>query len=423
MNIRRSVRVFPVDEVTTISSREVPAAEAGLKQEDVEAIWKAVVRYYKTGVQPALALCIRRGGKVILDRSIGHAAGNSPDDPKGTPLRLATPDSLYNLFSGSKALTAMLIHHLDDQGLLHLDDAVAEYIPEFAMKGKSDVTIRHLLAHRAGIPTTNGVLDLGVLQDKQMMRKLYADFEPWYRPGSRVAYHAISAGFVLADIIEVVTGKTINEYQDEIVRKPLGLKSLTWGVTPSQLPNIAHDTFTGFSQPAPVNMAFRRAFGGTLREIVDLTKDPRFLTGVVPSGNCFGTPNEASAYFEMLLRGGELDGTRVFDVRSVRRAVRETSFGQLDGILIAPVPYGLGFMLGGRYVSLYGANSTRAFGHMGLSNCLVWADPERDISVAFFATGKPAISPEAIAWIPIPYTIASRIPRSFPGRSVAGAQY
>lgn len=423
MSIRRSVRVFPIDEVTTISPNELPPEEGGLKKADIDAIWNAVVRYYKTGVQPAMGICIRRGGKVILERTIGHASGNSPDDAPGAPLKLATPETLFNLFSGSKAMTAMLIHHLDDKGLVHLDDAVAEYIPEFAAKGKSEVTIRHLLAHRAGIPTTNGELDLGVLSDKKRMRDLYSSFNLWYRPGSRVAYHAISAGFILADIVEAVTGKDLNAYMDEVVRGPLGFRSLTWGVKPSQFDQVARDTFTGFDQPLPINMAFRRAFGGTLKDIVDLTNDPRFLTGVVPSGNCFGTPNETSAYFEMLLRGGELNGVQVFNPRSVRRAVRETSFGQFDGILVAPVPYGLGFMLGGKYASLYGANSTRAFGHLGLSNCTVWADPERDISVAFFATGKPAISPEAVAWIAINYTIAARIPRIYPGRTVGGVQY
>lgn len=412
---RRSVRVFPIDEVTVIAPNEVPPEDVGLRADDIEAIWKAVVRYYRTGVQPAMALCIRRHGKVILNRTIGHAEGNSPDDPPGAPLRLATPDTLFNMFSGSKALTAMLIHDLDDKGLVHLDDAVAEYIPEFAQNGKEDVTIRHLLAHRSGIPTTEGSLDLGILGNPERIRELYRRFRPWYRPGTRVAYHAISSGFVLADIMEIVTGKTINEYMQDVVRKPMGLGSLTWGVRPDQLPKIAHDTYTGFAQPFFVNMGFRRAFGATLHEIVDLTKDERFLTGVVPSGNCFGTPDDTCAFFEMLLRGGVYQGQEVLNRRSIRRAVRETSFGQFDGILGAPVPYGMGFMLGARYASLYGVNSTKAFGHLGLSNCIMWADPERDISVSFFATGKPAITPEAIAWLPIPQTIASRIPRDYPG--------
>lgn len=418
MSIRSSVRVYPRDEVTTISDRETSPESVGLRQKDIEAIWDTVAAYYRTGVQPAMALCIRRGGQIVLDRSIGHASGNLPGDTPDTPRRLATPDTLYNLFSGSKPFTAMLVHHLDDQGLLHLDDYVAEYIPEFRDAPKDKITIRHLIDHRAGIPKTAGELDLAALTDHKVLREHYRTAPSLWRPGRRVAYHAISAGFVLGDIIEEVTGKNINAYMDEVIRQPMGLKTLTWGVKPEQLDEIAYDAFTGFKQLPPVNAVFRRAFGATLEELLALTSDPRFLTGVVPSGNLFATPAEASLYFEMLLRGGTIDGKEILSSRTVRRAVRETSFGEFDGMLLAPIRYGSGFMLGAKYVSLFGTKTSKVFGHLGLSNNLVWADPERDISVCLLTTGKPAITPEAVLWTRIAQTIGDRIPRDFPGRQV-----
>lgn len=418
MSIRRSVRVYPPEEVTTISPREREATAGGLRQADVEKIWRAVVSYYKTGVHPAMALCIRRHGEVILDRSLGHATGNSPDDSPTAPLRIATPDTRYNLFSGSKAFTAMLVHHLHDEGRLNLDDYVAEYIPELRVPRKDKMTIRHLLDHRAGIPTTTGNLDLDALVDPEKLREHYRASDLWWRPGRRVAYHAVSAGFMLGDIIKEVTGKDVNEYMTEVVREPLGLSTLTWGVRPEELETIARDTFTGFAQLPFVNAAFRRAFGGTLHEIVELANDPRFLTGIVPSGNLFATPNEAGLFFEMLLRGGTVNGKQIFRRETVRRAVRETSFGEFDGILFAPVRYGSGFMLGAKYLSLYGFRSSKVFGHMGLSNIVVWADPERDISVALITTGKPAVTPEAVLWLNITHTISRVIPREFKGRSI-----
>lgn len=418
MSIRRSVRVFPPADVTSIRPNEVDPVAVGVSRDAVEKIWKSVVSYYKTGVQPAMALCIRRGGEVILDRTIGHADGNSPDDPPGAALRLATPDTMFNLFSGSKALTAMLIHHLDDQGLVHLDDAVVEYIPEFGAHRKEGITIRHLLAHRAGIPTTEGNLDLNLLSDEKFIRDTYANTKPWSRPGRRVAYHAISSGFVLGDIIKVVTGDDINAYMTKVVREPLGMKTLTWGVKPEQLGGVARDSFTGFAQIPPINAAARRAFGATLHEVVDLARDPRFLTGIVPSGNCIGTANDASLFFEVLLRAGRVNGQQIFNPRTVRRAIRESSYGEFDGILGAPIRYGLGFMLGAKYFSLYGLHTSRVFGHLGLSNVLLWADPERDISVALLSSGKPAVTPEAIFWLNIMQTISNQIPRDRKGASV-----
>ena len=147
--LSRRVTVFSPGEVTRRAA-EVDPLSVGLTAEIPEQIWKAVTDYYRFGLHPALALCIRRHGQVILDRTIGHARGNTPEGLSETP-ELATPDTLFNLFSGSKVVTAMIIHLLEERGLLHIDDRVCDYIGEFRRHGKHNVTIRHLLNHRAGI--------------------------------------------------------------------------------------------------------------------------------------------------------------------------------------------------------------------------------------------------------------------------------
>lgn len=415
---RHSVRVFPIQEVTTIAPTEVDPRDVGLNPKIVENIWNACVDYYKTGAQPAMALCIRHRGQVIIDRAIGHAWGNGPDDRPETPKRLATPDTLYNLFSGSKPFIAMLVHHLAQEGKLELDDYVADYIPEFRVSPKDKVTIRHLLEHKAGFPSTGGNLDLDLLTDPAKIKAHYGDAEAWYAPGERVAYHAISAGFVLSDLVEKLTGDDINAYIQKVVTEPLGFGSLRWGATRAQLENVARDRFTGWEQVEPVNRAFRRAFGATMEEIIEIADDERFLMGIVPSGNCFATPNDASRFFELLLRGGTLDGVTVFERETVRNAVREANFGEFDGVLGAPMRYSAGFMLGARLLSIYGLRTAKVFGHLGLSNILVWADPERDISVCLMATGKPVLTPEATKWIVIPRLISSSMPRIYPGRTI-----
>jgi len=127
----KRVRAFDPEKVTARGLPETDPASVGLGRDDVESIWSAVVDFYKTGFHPALGLCIRRRGEVILDRTIGHARGNSPDDPEGTPLVPATPKTLFNFFSGSKAVTAMLVHLLVQREQLHVDEPVATFIPEF----------------------------------------------------------------------------------------------------------------------------------------------------------------------------------------------------------------------------------------------------------------------------------------------------
>jgi len=98
----------------------------------------------------------------------------------------------------------------------------------------------------------------------------------------------------------------------------------------------------------------------------------------------------------------------VFDRRTVRRAVAETSYLEIDSFLGLPVRYGMGFMLGGEHFSPYGANSAHAFGHIGFSNVIAWADPERELSACMMTTGKPFITPGQVSWIAAVRTIAER---------------
>ena len=112
----------------------------------------------------------------------------------------------------------------------------------------------------------------------------------------------------------------------------------------------------------------------------------------------------------MLRCEGELNGVRIFDRRTVRRAVAEQSSLELDTILMMPVRYGMGFMLGARYGSFYGPNTPKAFGHLGFTNVLAWADPGRQISVALMNSGKPFITPELLLWVNIMRTISKQIP-------------
>lgn len=390
----RKVRIRVPDpaEVTTRSPAEDPAPEqVGVARSEVEAIWRAVEDLYRTGLHPAMALCIRRRGRVILDRAIGHAAGHGPDDPPGAEAVLATPETPFCIFSASKAVTALLIHHLDDQGLVHVDDRVAEYLPEFGRCGKEGTTIRHVLTHRAGIPSVAENNDVELLLRWERIVELLCDARPAWKPGRRLAYHAITGGFILGEIVRRVTGRTIREYLHDEVLGPLGFRWMNYGVAPADLPRVARNYFTGRQVPFPLSVLVRRALGVGFREAVEISNDPRFLTGIVPAGNVVSTANEVSRFYQLLLQGGELDGRRVFDARTIRRARTESSYLELDLTLGFPVHYGLGLMLGAERLSLFGPDTPQAFGHLGFIHILTWADPDRQLAVGLLTTGKPFI--------------------------------
>ncbi len=407
-----TVRVFDPDEVTIKSHRETDPRAVGLTKDDVDAIWDAVVRFYKTGLHPAIALCIRRRGEIILDRAIGHARGNSPDDPEGTPLVKATPDTLYNFFSGSKTVTAMLIHLLQEQEQLHVDEPVATFIPEFAKKRKHNITIRDILTHRAGIPPTpEEAIDLDLLSRPDEIVRAFCELEPTHRPGSVQAYQAITSGFILGEIIRRVTGTDIQSFLKTKIRDPLEMRHFRFGVSADELDRVAVDAFTGPAPTWPYKNLVQVAFGASMRELVEIANDPRFRTAVVPAGNLIATPEEISRFFETLLCGGTFEDTRVFDPRTVARAVKPQVTGQVDRVLMMPIPLSMGFMLGGRRFGFYGPRTANAYGHLGFTNVLGWADPDRDISVAFLNTGKPLLSAKMLAWLNVTRVIGNRIPR------------
>ena len=383
-----------LDQVTTVGEEAGPG-EGGMTRDGVESIWDAVTRLYRSGVHPAITLCLRREGAVVLNRAIGHAHGVGPGEPDDAPRVPATPETLFCIYSASKAITAMVVHMLDERGELHIGDRVSDYIPGYAKHGKEAITIAHVLSHRAGVPNLpDHVLDPDNAGDRELVLRALCDARPARRPGKGLAYHAVSGGFILGEIVERVTGRNIRAVLDEEILRPLDIEHCSYGVAPDDLGRVARSYATGAPVLPPVSMLLERALGLPFDRVIEVGNDPRFLTAVVPSGNVVTSAPELSRFFELLRRGGELDGVRVFEPRTIRRACTEHSYREIDFTLGFPTRYGLGFMLGAKVLSLYGPDTEEAFGHLGFTNMLGWADPERALAGALLTSGKPVLYPE-----------------------------
>jgi CubicO group peptidase (beta-lactamase class C family) len=391
----RRIRVpDDLDAVTTRSDTEEPAAAAGMDSEAVERVWHAAERLYRTGMYPALALCVRRDGRVALDRAIGHARGNGPGDPAEAPKELATPQTPFLIFSAAKAMTAMVAHLLDERRLIHIDDRVCEYIPEFGSHGKDTITIEHVLSHRAGVPNlSREAFELDILEDRDALLAMLVDAKPRTRPGKLLSYHAVSGGFIIGEIVERVTGRGIRDVLGDEILGPLGFRWGNYGVAPADAGRVALSYPTGPIPLPPVSTLLARALGLPPDEVTRTSNDPRFLAGVVPAANIVTTADELSRFFELLRAGGELDGVRVLEPRTIRRATVERAYRELDLTLGAPLRHSAGFMLGAKAVSLFGPDTDLAFGHLGFTNILGWADPERALAVGLITSGKPILHP------------------------------
>jgi CubicO group peptidase (beta-lactamase class C family) len=407
--LNRAATPKDLDAVTTRSSAEVDARRVGVDPLGADAIWHAVERFYRTGLHPAMQLCVRRHGEVLIDRAIGHVAGNGPDDPADADKTVATTDTPFCIFSASKAVTAMVIHLLDQRHLLHVDDPVAEYIPEFGKHGKERITIEHVLTHRAGIPNMpEGEMTLENLTDPERIVQILCDAEPAWTPGRRLAYHAITGGFVLGEVVRRVAGKDIRRVLRDAILEPLGFRWMNYGVKPRDIGRAARNYFTGPRPLPPFAALARRALGVNFTDVPNLANDPRYLTAIVPAGNVMSSADELSRFYQLLLNEGELDGVRVFEPRTIHRATSEQSYLEFDLTLGVPTRYSMGFMLGG--FGFYGPDTAHAYGHLGFINIAAWADPERQLAVALTNSGKPFFFPE----IYFLYDVMRQIARACP---------
>jgi CubicO group peptidase (beta-lactamase class C family) len=257
-------------------------------------------------------------------------------------------------------------------------------------------------------------MELDLIADPQRVVELMCEQRPRTRPGKVLAYHAVSGGFLIAEICRRVTGVDLREYLARELLEPLRFRWTNFGVAASDVPAVAVNYATGAPLLPPLSTLLTRALGGTVEEVTEIGNDQRFLTGIVPAANTVTTANELSRFYELLRRGGELDGVRVLEPRTIRRALAEQSYMELDLTLGFPTRYSLGFMLGSGRLSLYGPSTKLAFGHLGFTNILGWADPQRSLAVALLTSGKPVLYPELPQLIGLTALIGREAPKVTP---------
>ena len=369
----------------------------------IDRIWQAAVHWYRAGMQPAIQVCLRRDGKVILDRAVGYAW----DD---VPVRTDTPFCVY---SAAKAVTTTVTHMLVERGAFSLDDRVCDYLPEYTSHGKDRTTIRHVLTHSAGIPFATGPKpNLKRMDDSAYTREMLSRMKPLYPPGLVHIYHGVTWGPLMREIINAATGRSIRDIVADEILIPLGFRWTNYGVAPEDVPLVAPSHVTGKPLPAPIAKAFKTAVGGTPQQIIPFSNTREFLTGVIPSSNTVSNANELSRFAEILCHGGELDGVRVMSPDTLRAATREARRLRPDlATGLQPMRWGTGYMLGSKRFGPFGRDAAGAFGHTGLTDIAVWADPQRALSVAVVSSGKPGSHREARRYPALLDRINAEIPR------------
>jgi len=399
-----------LDAVTAVGEED----HSGVDARSIERIWQAARHWYQAGMHPAIQVCVRHNGKVVLNRAIGHGWGNAPTDPPDAEKIPVTTDTPFCVYSAAKAISTTVVHMLVERGTFSLDDRVCDYLPGYTSHGKDRTTIRHVMTHSAGVPFATGPRpDLKRMDDSEYAREMLGNLKPIYRPGRVHIYHALTWGPLVREIVSAATGRSIRDVLAEGILDPLGFRWTNYGVAPQDVPLVAPSHVTGKPLPAPIAAAFRTAVGGTPNQIIPFSNTPQFLTGVVPSSNTVSTAFELSRFAAILRRGGPLDAVLVLQPETLNAATRPCRRLRPDLAMgLMPLRWGTGYMLGSDRFGPFGRNAPAAFGHTGLVDIAVWADPSRGLAAGVVSSGKPGRNREAQRYPALLDRIAAEIPRA-----------
>lgn len=326
------------------------------------------------------ALAVYLHGEPVVDVWTGYA------DRRGT--EYWTADTGAMVWSVTKGMASTVIHRLADRGLLDYDVPVAQYWSDFAANGKSDITVREVMRHRAGLSQLNGVSKAELLDHQSMEARIAA------APVNRVlygkpAYHALTYGWLMSGIARAVTGKGMRDLIREELAEPLNTDGLHLGRPPADSPTRAaqilapQGTFSNpvfnFVAPRIAALQYSGVFGSMyfpgMKAVVQ--GDIPFLDSEIPAANGVTTARGLAKMYGAIANGGRIEGAQFLSTERVSALTGEPSLWP-DRNIFVPLSFHLG------YHSLpFPPGFMPGFGHAGLAGSVGWADPQSGLSFGF----------------------------------------
>ena len=340
------------------------------------AIDEAIASGREIGVQVAAF----HRGRLVVD-----AWGGSADPATGRPV---TADTLFNVYSVTKAIAATALHILVDRGRLDYDAPVATWWPEYAARGKGGTTVRDVLTHRAGIPQMPEGVTPERLCDWGWMTRAIADLTPLAEPGTKTLYLSMTFGWIVGELVRRADPRhrSLGQFVREEIGAPLDAPDLWIGIPDSQVHRIARQVDA--LVPVPPQY-LPPLFQASMPPAVAL--EPRVFerpdvrrAEVAGVGGIF-TARSQARFWAMLAGGGELDGVRLLSRELVATLnTPRANSEEPDPVMFGfPIPITIGgFWFGGEHPPVCSAKSQRALCHPGQGGSIGWADPDAELAVA-----------------------------------------
>ncbi|MFD3651587.1 serine hydrolase domain-containing protein [Streptomyces cyaneofuscatus] len=333
------------------------------------------------------AVCVYQYGRPVVDLWGGVAGPET-----GRPW---TRDTLQLVYSATKGATATAAHMLAERGALDLDAPVAKYWPEFAANGKTDIPVRWLLSHQAGLIALDQPVPLNDALAWHPMAAALAAQRPLWTPGTAHGYHGRTWGWLVGEVIRRVSGQTPGRFFADEIAAPLGLDFFI-GLPARERDRVSRmvyqrpavDLTTVPAESVPEELrgqvaAWRdpesfsnRAYAVTDPAEIDFDS-PKVQAAELPASNGISTAHGLARMYAALI--GEVDGVRLLTSETLASATKEQAGGK-DQVMLVPSRFSSGYMLPTETNPMIGPNS---FGHTGRGGSLGFADPEHGIAFGY----------------------------------------
>ncbi|MDH4145114.1 MAG: beta-lactamase family protein [Acidimicrobiia bacterium] len=341
-------------------------------QERVDALVTRARREVDDGLLPSCQLALAYEGELVVDEVFGDA----------------TTDSRYCLYSATKAIVATAMWTVISDGLIDVERPVADYFPEFAANGKQAVSVRHVLLHQCGFP--NAPLPPSEWADRAKRIERMAAWTLDWEPGARFIYHATSAHWVLAELIERTTGQDFRDYIEARVTGPAGLPRMV-GVPLAEQADCQPMSLVGdlaTTEEIQATFGVPRLIGREMiEELVLWFNEPPNREVGVPGAGGFGRARDLALFYQELLHNPH----GIWEPAMLARGTGQVESSLPDPMKV-PANRSLGLILAGDdgYSSARGLGRTvsaGAFGHNGAGGQLAWADPASGLSLGYTTNG------------------------------------
>lgn len=344
--------------------------------EDDRSLLAAALAEARRRGDDGVAVAAYLDGELLLDARAGSAVpgGDRPVDP----------DTLYNVFSVSKAVTATALHVLAARGLVDYQQSVATYWPDFATNGKDGITIEQVLSHRSGIPWMPEGVTPERQRDWDWMVAAIENLEPPFEPGTMNCYHALVWGWIIGELVRRVDPhhRSFEIFVREEIFEPLGLRDSFFGLPSEQDERRA--VLAG--SPVPEGAPEHHLLGmpATVYPGAVAYNAEAALRTVNPGAGLVTTPRDLARFFAMLAGRGELDGVRILPAELVERFLTPRDRTEdVDLYLGGPARVGAyGFWLGGPGGHLLVGENPQILHHPGAGGSMGWAELDSRLAVA-----------------------------------------